>query len=150
MAMTFRTLRGVREAAEDVSQEVFVRLLRYCDFEKFQDANEFERYLSKVAEHAAIDYLSRGRRLIYGEESVEAAGERLFADATPDDVLRAQQLRHKILSELDLAQRNLAELLMRGYTTPEIALQCGWTYGAAAARIHRLRERLRNLLKDKD
>lgn len=148
MAITFRILRGVREAAEDVSQDVFLRLLRYCDFQRIQDSDEFERYLHKVAEHAAFDYLSQGRRLIYDEGALEARAEQDVGELTPDEVLQGQELRHKILGNLTPSQRNLAELLMKGYTTPEIALACGWTYGSAGVRIHRLREALRNLLNN--
>lgn len=150
LAITFRVLRGVRDRAEDASQEVFIRIFRYCDFRKLRDPGDFQRYLHTVAQNVAKDYLREMRQAVLdiGQEGVSLEG--ILHVATPEQVARARELVERLGDELAPEERTLAEFLAAGYTVSEIAHRLGLSYSNAGVRIHRLRQRVRNLLKEKD
>jgi len=149
-ATTFRILRGHRDRAEDASQEVFIRLIKYCDFRKLLEPGEFQRYLHTVAENVAYDYLDEMRRLTRDLEQQENAVPESFSGDNPEEIARVKETVAQLWSELDVEERALANLLMEGRTVSEIAQHFGWNYSNAGVRIHRLRERLRKSLKEKD
>ncbi|MGH9365977.1 MAG: RNA polymerase sigma factor [Thermoanaerobaculia bacterium] len=149
LAICYRALRGVHDRAEDASQEVFIRLLRYCDFRKVQDPGDFLRYLHTVAKNAANDYLREMRHVVVDFEQQEASLQDILPVATPEQVARAKELLERLWDELDPEERTLAEFLMEGHTVSEIAQRLGWSYSNAGVRIHRLRQRIRKLFKEK-
>jgi len=149
LATTFRVLHGVRDRAEDASQEVFIRLFRYCDFRKLRDPGDFQRYLQTVAQNVANDYLREMQQIVLdiGEEDVALDG--VLPVATPEQVARARELVERLGNELTPEEKTLAGLLVEGHTVSEIAERLGLSYSNAGVRIHRLRQHVRNLLKEK-
>jgi hypothetical protein len=55
-----RVLRDQAELVDDVAQEAFLRIFRYCKFADFPDADAFLRYLRTVAANAAPEGLGCG------------------------------------------------------------------------------------------
>lgn len=149
LATTFRVLHGVRDRAEDASQEVFIRLFRYCDFRKLRDPGDFQRYLQTVAKNVANDYLREMRQIVLDIGQEEVSVEGVLPVATPEQVARARELVERLGDELAPEERTLAEFLIKGYRVSEIAHQLGLSYSNAGVRIYRLRQRVRNLLKEK-
>src|SRR5438105_1398660 len=59
-ATSYRILRGNRDLAEDASQDVFLRILRYARFEDFIDNPEaFKSYVRTICKNVCISYLAR-------------------------------------------------------------------------------------------
>lgn len=136
----FRTLGGNRDAAEDVAQEVFLRLVKFCDFSAFPNAPAFLGYLHAITRNVARDSVRKqeSHQPIEGVESHLSSGHEQAK-------LDAHLMLRKIFAELDPEELALAEYLLKGYTLKEISQLMHQTYGSLAVRFHRLRARLRQV-----
>ncbi len=144
LAVVYRILRGHRELAEDASQEVFIRLLRYARFEEFEGEREFKNYLYVICQNVGRDYLAALKDL--HEHSAENIEEQILDGKNSDwrerDVLlsvRAQE----ILGRLEGDDRRLMEMVVAGHDLSDVAKTMGLSYENTAVRLHRIRRRLR-------
>jgi RNA polymerase sigma factor (sigma-70 family) len=148
---TYRALRGQRDLAEDASQEVFYRLVRYCDFETMTTVDVFRAYVRSVCWNVSRDLLSqiiRRREELSSDEQSQMLSELVVTATTPQDIAETMEiLNEQVLAKLDKEDQTLVKLLLDGNTLGEIAQNLGIDYSNAGVRVHRLRERLRNLLK---
>lgn len=152
-------LTGVRDVAEDLLQETFLRLVR--TIERYEHAGKFEAWLFRIAANLARDRARKlGRRgatssLDGGWDTQEPRGSE---PATSDDGPSMQLMRNEAgtrlaacLEQLSDAEREI--ILLRHYSElsfREIADLLGVPLGTALARAHRALKRLRGLLRDED
>jgi RNA polymerase sigma-70 factor (ECF subfamily) len=149
-AVTYRRLRGARALAEDASQEVFIRLARTQPFDRLREAEAFRRYVWRVADNVARTYARRQA----SHQAAEVSTADPDASASqgvmhPTDVmgnLEAEALLHQLMKHLGEGDRDLLRLVLEGRSLSDIAGTMGLSYGAAAVRLHRLRERVRKSL----
>lgn len=153
-AASYRILRGDRALAADAAQEVFLRLYLYAHFEQFRDRPEaFPFYVHKICTNLCRSYLRQILRapLQYESELEEVVneGERPTASDANNPELAAMHSSQlsAFLSSLDDEDGQLAELLLDGANTTQVAERLGLSYANAAVRIHRLRKRVFNKLK---
>jgi RNA polymerase sigma factor (sigma-70 family) len=145
-SIVFRSLRGSSGIAEEATQQTFLRVFRYCDFNEFSDADEFLAYLSTIARHCALD--TAKKEAPYTPTALEVlACDFLPSQPTPEQKQRARDELNDVLDHLDKGESKLVHLLMDDKSLTEIAGTLGITYPAAAVRIHRLREKLSKRLK---
>jgi len=152
LAVAHRVLRGQLEVAKDVAQEVFRRVVQYCNFEELQDAEVFLAYLRAVSLNAARDALRQlaPRGIEIPIDELERGTAQRGWPETPEQVLLAKLLREELLAQLDPINRQLFQLLIEGYSPDEIATLLGLSYSNVGVRLHRLRQVLRNYLAKKD
>lgn len=152
VAVAHRVLRGQLEPAQDVAQEVFRRIVQYCNFQELQDADEFLAYLRAVSLNASRDALRRlaPRAADVPLEEIETGRESRSRPETPEEILLARQLREELLDQLNPIDQQLLQLLIEGYSLDEIAARLGLSYSNAGVRLHRLRQVLRNYIAEKD
>ena len=142
---------GDTQLAEDITQEVFLRLWRRPDL--FDESRgRFLTWLLSVARNRAIDELrSRVRR--HGHEAPSATAEALPAKDEGDDPL-AQTLHldervavRRALALLPPEQRLVIELAyFGGYTQQEIATRLRQPLGTVKTRVRLGLQKLRPLL----
>ncbi len=141
---------GDAEQAEDVTQEIFLRLWRQP--ERYDSARgEFLTWILGVTHHRVID-LIRSRR------TSSATKDRLrsfaIVDAQtapePEDIAILEQRREAIqiaVAELPVAQREALELAFySGLTHAEIAARTGTPLGTVKTRIRGGMQRLKAVL----
>ena len=144
-----RTLRGQLELAKDVTQEAFQRMIKYGDFRELQDPDAFLSYFRAVCRNVARDALFRVAPELATDiplEELEALSPQAKRPATPEQLLRAEQLRDELLSGLDNTDQQLMKLIVEGYTLSDISNRLGLTYSNTAVRLHRLRGTLRKYM----
>jgi RNA polymerase sigma factor (sigma-70 family) len=148
-AVAYRELGGASRAAEDVAQETFLRLVRYAPFPRLQDPSDMRAYVSTVARHVAHDVARREAR----RPELPGTDERLdeFSRSAPAPSrllgpLLAEGALEQVRELLEPQEVALLDLVARGEDTRGVARNLGIRYGAAAVRIHRLRNKLRKLL----
>ena len=146
-------LRVVGDAhlAEDVTQEVFLRVWRHPD-RYVPQRGRFGPWLLSVARNEAIDQVrSRGRRRRH-EFFIEQPERELSADDghAPELMAELADERHRIeraLANLPVEQKRTLEMAyFGGYTQQEIAALLGEPLGTVKTRIRLGMRKLRALL----
>jgi RNA polymerase sigma-70 factor (ECF subfamily) len=152
-SVSLRILGDV-QAAEDVVQEVFLRVWRKPDH---YDTNRgrFLTWLLSVARNRAIDeHRSRGRRLRFEVGSAPLDGEGLHSDEADDPALVALLADEcaavrGALTGLPVEQRSAIELAYYGgLTQQEIARALGEPLGTVKTRIRLGMQKMRVALAD--
>jgi RNA polymerase sigma factor (sigma-70 family) len=143
----YSRLHGDVGAAEDVTQNSFLRFLKYADLDALQSDEHLLAYLRQTARHLCWDY----QRSKAATVSIESAEVKNILSAEPDSAEELRSLAQDIeqLGQgLTVQERALLSDLANETPMAEIAAKFGITYGAAAVRVHRLRERIRLIIND--
>lgn len=128
-----------RDQVEDLSQQVFIKMVRAID--GLQAPSQFESWLFRLARNTCIDQLRRQRlRRIFLPFAEEHENIPEPAGAVDSEELDA--LRHA-LAQLRPRDRALLALVQEGRSHAEIAGILGSSVAAVKARLHRAREQLR-------
>jgi RNA polymerase sigma factor (sigma-70 family) len=146
LATVYRRLGSVQGLAEDATQEVFLRLLRSCPFEKLRDPDAFRGYVWRVSDNVARTYR---RRIMMHAPAGTGDEEQLAVEpgsaGEPDYVqtVELKQLLRKAWRDLNDSEKRLLRLQLDGSSVRETAEALGIAYGTAAVRLMRLRLKLR-------
>jgi RNA polymerase sigma-70 factor (ECF subfamily) len=144
-------LRVLRDPhlAEDISQEIFVRLWRKPD-RYVAERGRFLTWLISVTRNRAVDEVrARGRRQRYETASPEEQERELPADTANDPALTAQLAEQRrivrgALTELPPEQRQVIELdFFGGLTQQEIADRLSQPLGTVKTRVRLGMQKLR-------
>jgi RNA polymerase sigma-70 factor (ECF subfamily) len=138
-----RLANGDREVAQDLTQNVFMRVLRYRT--SYQPGQPFRAWVYQLARHVWADHYQRQRPSADLEEVEKTAAHGRAAQAQ-----RAyhdqQQALHEALALLPAAQREVLVLhRFQGFDYAEIGEQLGCTAGAARVKAHRALDALRKI-----
>jgi RNA polymerase sigma-70 factor (ECF subfamily) len=138
------------QLAEDIAQDVFLRIWRRPDHYVPQ-RGRFVTWLLSVARNGAVDQIrTRGRRRRHETGSEESAQE--LPDEGRDPALMAQlsderQKVRRALASLPLEQRRVIEMAYYGgYTQQEISEMLGQPLGTVKTRIRLGMQKLRAAL----
>jgi RNA polymerase sigma-70 factor, ECF subfamily len=131
-----------QDEADDLLQEVFIRIHRHIDTVK--DREKLRSWIYQIARNAIIDhYRSRHAADEYNDEIHAAENEE--ADVT---VQLAASL-HEMIDELpEPYRRALIVTELEGRSQKELAEQEGITLSGAKSRVQRGRRMLKDLLQD--
>jgi len=133
----FQHLRDLDEA-QDLSQEIFVKLYRNLD--RFDQSRPFEPWFWKLAANTAINY--RRKR-------VPTPTDRTADDAAIPERAQHDPVLAEALAELDPSYR--LPLLLHYYadlSLEQVAMSLNLTIPAIKSRLHRARAVLRNALAE--
>ncbi len=134
---------GNREAAEDLVQEVFVRMLRYR--RSYRERGTFEAWMFRMTRNVCLDHLAALEAEVLVEELPPQSAE---APEPEPDVVAAgrEELRYleRALDRLPEDKRDLLLLARFGSLTyQEIAESLGCTVAALKVRVHRALRQLK-------
>jgi RNA polymerase sigma factor (sigma-70 family) len=133
-ASAFRALGGSREWSQDAAQDVFLKLLRYADFEKLQDPAAFYAYVRAICLNVSRSYL---KTVTHQRSLDEIPGLQSASDAS--------HALSEFSRDLNEDEQELLQLLLEGFALSGIAGKLQVSYSAAAVRVHRLRLKLLEL-----
>lgn len=141
-------LTGNKHDAEDLTQDVFVRVFRSLSS---YSPGTFEGWLHRITTNLFLDKARRKQRIRF-EGFADDAPERLASRTPgPAQVVFDQQLDPDIQTALDgLAPEYRAAVVLcdiEGMTYEEIAASLGVKLGTVRSRIHRGRAQLRDALE---
>ena len=136
---------GDRAAAEDLVQDVFVRILKYRG--TYRDDGSFETWLFRIARNARADYF---RKRTVSAPLDDDALEQPEPSPGPMRQLEAQRdrerLRHALLRLRDDRRELIVLARYRGLKHEQIAEILGIEVGAVKVRLHRAMRELREIV----
>lgn len=137
-----RVLGGDRSAAEDMVQEVFVRLMRYGD--AFVEVDAKLPWLYRVADRCCFDLLSRrGARV---EVPVSEANDRADPSPSKGQALEDREIVLRFLDRFDDRMKQVAVLhYVDQMSQEEIARATGWSRQTIFKKLVFLRDRAARL-----
>ncbi|HOB74391.1 MAG TPA: sigma-70 family RNA polymerase sigma factor [Phycisphaerae bacterium] len=155
----FYRLTGSRHDAEDLLQEVFVRLVRMIGH--YEHDGRFDGWLFRIATNLVRDQARRAKTRLIGEglHAWQDGSERRGFHERPDPMARQPSESLEQAEDADRLQWAIAQLpeaereviLLRHFAQlsfREIAEQMGTPLGTALARAHRGLARLRELMAE--
>jgi RNA polymerase sigma factor (sigma-70 family) len=151
-SIAFRRLKN-RGAAEDVSQEVLLRLMKAQPFKHIREPSEFRAYIARMTLNAANTFWRADHRLNQAQEltyEISPTGFLAEPSISPDDYLALKQAIRKADAVLDSQDVKLLNLILDGQSLTQAAETLAISYSNAAVRLHRAKNSLRKLLKYND
>lgn len=147
--MVFATayrLVGDPATAEDIQQEVFLKLLGKKKPGFWDEVENWPAYLRVMTQNQALDFLRRHREKSLSKQTPEPVDERVPSD----DVLlqqRARQLRNA-LGKLSAKDAQLFSLrFIEGLSIEQLAKQFDSTTNSIGVALHRAKTRLQKALR---
>lgn len=134
-----------RERARDLAQEILVAVWRA--WPAFRAQCSERTYVARIAQYRIATHVSRAVR---EPRRAELSENLIGVDPTPEDMaIRQDELARltAIVRDLPISLREVAILLLEGFTVAEIAATLGITANAVAIRGTRARELLRSSLE---
>jgi len=138
-------MTGSRSAAEDLTQDVFVRMLRYRG--TFRDEGKFDTWMFHIARNARADYFRHRARVVLSHETKKATS----AAEEPSQLIERDQHTAVLRSALLQLRDDKRELIIlaryRGMKHEAIAQLLGVDAGTVKVRIHRALKELREVAR---
>jgi len=138
-----RLANGDRNVAQDLTQNVFVRVLRYRA--SYQPGQPFRAWVYQMARHVWADHYQRQRPTadLDDVEKTAAHGRAAYAQCAAAD---EHEALHEALALLPAPQREVLVLhRFQGFDYAEIGEQLGCTAGAARVKAYRALDALRRI-----
>lgn len=148
MAMTIgMRYTSSREAAEDVVQDGFVKLLTTIDRFDYRGEGSLKAWVARVVANCALDYVKEHELMTTIETLPETPDEPPEADDAvekiPPDVLTG------MISRLPAGYRTVLNLyVFEHYPHREIARRLGIREQSSASQLHRARKMLRKMINE--
>ncbi len=146
VAATVIGMLGPCLAADDVGQEVFIRLHKY--FGSFKEDASLATYITRIAINLSLNELKRRKRRQFLFRSSQLT--ELDATTNPDehiDQTESQRLVHAAIQKLAPEFRSVVVLrLIEGYSTRDTADILGVPEGTVLSRLSRAQKKLKKHL----
>jgi len=137
-------MTGNRAAAEDLVQDVFMKMLKYKA--TFKDDSELVPWMYGIARNACLGYLRRRALDHLPAGDTEQAAEPAAEDSHDE---RQSELVRRALLRLPAERREVLVLSRYEYKSyDEIARVQGCSVGAVKVRVHRAMKQLREIYLD--
>jgi RNA polymerase sigma-70 factor (ECF subfamily) len=148
VARTVKGMTGDSVFAEDIGQEVFIKL--YYSLSEFRGEAKLSTYIQKIAVNLTLNEIKRAKRFssMFSHKGNSEMYE--FEVAGQDDVEREEALEivNKALMAMDPRFRIVVVMrMLQGYTTKETAEILDLPLGTVLSRLSRAQEQLRIILK---
>jgi RNA polymerase sigma-70 factor (ECF subfamily) len=141
-------LTGNKHDAEDLTQDVFVRVFRSLSS---YSPGTFEGWLHRITTNLFLDRVRRKQRIRFDSLPEDAADRLMGREPTPAVAYDEQHLDADIQAALDaLSPEYRAAVVLcdiEGLTYEEVAATLGVKLGTVRSRIHRGRAQLRQALE---
>ena len=142
-----------QEIAEDLLQDVFVKVIQTLNSDKYQEEGKFQPWLMRIAHNLAIDHFRKAKRYptIIMEDGSNVFNSIQFAEDSIEDLKVKEEtleMVKRMIEELPEAQKEV--LVMRHYldlSFQEIAEQTGVSINTALGRMRYALINMRKKLK---
>ena len=135
-----RLTRGDRPLAEELCQDAIVAFFTGGGLERVSEASEARAYIRRAIVNRYIDTL----RKLWREDPLEAESDPVET-AGPAESVAAVQLYEALFESLSQEDQLILAMLIAGESLTDIAEVAGLRYSAAGVRVHRIRNKIKEL-----
>lgn len=148
VARTVKGMLGDSVFAEDIGQEVFIKL--YYSLPEFRGDSKLSTYIQKIAVNLTLNELRRRKRVfsMFSQKGDDEMYELQVPERDAGERSEAAEIVGKALMALDPGFRIVVTMrMLQGYSTKETAEILGLPLGTVLSRLSRAQEQLRIILK---
>ncbi len=148
VARTVKGMLGDSVFAEDIGQEVFIKL--YYSLPKYRGDAKLSTYIQKIAVNMTLNELKRRKRFfsLFSQKENNEMYELDIADNNNIERTETEEIVTKALQILDPRFRIVVAMrMLQGYSTKETAEILELPLGTVLSRLSRAQEQLRQILK---
>lgn len=147
VARTVKGMLGDSVFAEDIGQEVFIKL--YNSLQEFRGESKLSTYIQKIAVNLTLNEIKRRKRFfsMFSQKGNNEMFEFEVADSDTEERKEASEIVNKALLAMDPKFRIILTMrMLQGYSTKETAEILDLPLGTVLSRLSRAQEQLRNIL----
>ncbi len=148
VARTVKSMLGDSVFAEDIGQEVFIKL--YYSLADFRGEAKLSTYIQRIAVNLTLNEIKRRKRFfsMFSQKGNSEMYEFEVADHDTEERKEASEIVNKALLAMDPKFRIIVTMrLLQGYSTKETAEILDLPLGTVLSRLSRAQEQLRNILE---
>jgi RNA polymerase sigma-70 factor (ECF subfamily) len=147
VARTVKGMLGDTVFAEDIGQEVFIKL--YYSLSEFRGEAKLSTYIQKIAVNLTLNEIKRRKRFfsMFSQKGNNEMYEFEVADNDNEERREASEIVNKALMAIDPKFRIIVTMrMLQGYSTTETAEILNLPLGTVLSRLSRAQEQLKNVL----
>ena len=148
VARTVKGMLGDSVFAEDIGQEVFIKL--YHSLSEFRGEAKLATYIQKIAVNLTLNEMKRRKRFfsMFSQKGDDEIYEFDVADHDHEEKRDAKEIVNKALMKLDPKFRTVVTMrMLQGYSTKETAEMLELPLGTVLSRLSRAQEQLKKILE---
>jgi RNA polymerase sigma-70 factor, ECF subfamily len=148
VARTVKSMLGDSVFAEDIGQEVFIKL--FYSLSEFRGEARLSTYIQKIAVNLTLNEIKRRNRFfsMFSQKGNNEMHEFEVPDYEHEERKDASEVVNKALLALEPKFRVIVTMRMiQGYSTKETAEILGLPVGTVLSRLSRAQEQLRHILE---
>jgi len=148
VARTVKGMLGDSVYAEDIGQEVFVKL--FYSLSDFRGEAKLSTYIQKIAVNLTLNEIKRRKRFfsMFSHKGNDEMHEIEIPDHDSEEKRDAVELVNKALMNLDPKFRVIVAMrMLQGYSTRETAEILDLPLGTVLSRLSRAQEQMKSILK---
>lgn len=152
-----RMLVKDNDVADDLTQEVLIKVVKVLDEGRYTDKGRFQPWLLRIAHNRVLDYFRAQKQVKTVSESsagFDILGNKNFAEPSIEDRLVSEQQAEEVRQLIELLPAEQREVVkMRyyeGLSFKEIAEHTGVSINTALGRMRYALINMRQMIKDKN
>lgn len=148
VARTVKGMLGDSVFAEDIGQEVFIKL--YYSLSGFRGEAKLSTYIQKIAVNLTLNEIKRRKRFfsMFSQKTNDEIHEFDIADSDHEEKKDAKEIVNKALMTLEPKFRIVVAMrMLQGYSTKETAEILELPLGTVLSRLSRAQEQLKDILE---
>jgi RNA polymerase sigma-70 factor (ECF subfamily) len=148
VARTVKGMLGDSVFAEDVGQEVFIKL--YHSLPEFRGEAKLSTYIQRIAVNLTLNEIKRRKRFfsMFSQKGNNEMYEFEVPDTDNQERREASEIVNKALLSIEPRFRVVVTMrLLQGYSTKETAEILGLPLGTVLSRLSRAQEQLKDIIE---
>ena len=152
-----RMLVKDNDVADDLTQEVLIKVVKVLDEGRYTDKGRFQPWLLRIARNRVLDYFRAQKQAKTVSESsagFDILGSKNFAEPSIEDRLISEQQAEEVrqlIEQLPAEQREVVKMrYYEGLSFKEIAEHTGVSINTALGRMRYALINMRQIIKEKN
>lgn len=146
-----------RELAEDITQETFIKVLRFIHENRYNDNGKFLAWVLRIAHNNVIDHFRQAKKhkhVTEDDAGYDILNNKSFSEATVEERMVSEQICSDVKKMVEYLPEEQKEVVMMRYymdmSFKEISDSTGVSINTALGRMRYALINLRKLMKDKN